>query len=353
MNKLRTIFGLLVGLSSGRVLALDLTGQVLTLDGKGKSGVIVTIAGSSLSTTTDASGYWAFGAYTNLRRGASENRKVTKKLVMRDGHIQAVWNGFDPVGRPATGLTVPAYSARAKDVQSKVDTLLFSWNGKVFLRDTVSAARVGIVRTFDTTWNPSIIYGWLSDERDSHLYRTISIASMTWMAENLNYSAGQTIGVCYNDADGATTSGSEDTCKRYGRIYKWTEAVAGDSTSDPMPDQARGICPTGWHVTNTTEWNNLAAAVTSSVGCTKLRSAYFWPVADRGVDTIGFRALPAGYQSNWKYSFNGLGTYTTFWFSTKWGDTQGRTVYFSPGKVYLWWGEDDMDMKYSVRCAKD
>jgi uncharacterized protein (TIGR02145 family) len=73
------------------------------------------------------------------------------------------------------------------------------------------------------------------------------------MAQNLNYETKNSY--CYND--------STTYCEKYGRLY--TLAAAMDSVkigcgnglvcSPAYPVQ--GVCPDGWHLPDTTEWNEM------------------------------------------------------------------------------------------------
>src|SRR5215469_10890371 len=94
-------------------------------------------------------------------------------------------------------------------------------------------------------FNPAITYGSFTDSRDSKTYRTVVIGTQTWMAENLNYNA--TGSKCYND--------STQYCDLYGRLYDWTTAMAGVSSSSANPSGVLGICPVGWHLPSDAEWN--------------------------------------------------------------------------------------------------
>ena len=101
--------------------------------------------------------------------------------------------------------------------------------------------------------------GTMVDERDCRTYKTITIGTQTWMAENLKFEY-KVDGVTYGNFC------NPDSCETFGRHYTW--AAAMDSavvfTNDsencgygvicsptyPVP----GICPEGWHIPDSTEW---------------------------------------------------------------------------------------------------
>jgi len=120
-------------------------------------------------------------------------------------------------------------------------------------------------------------------------YKTVTIGSQTWMAENLNYAgANGTTGVCYGN--------STDSCKKYGRLYTWSEVMQGSTSSRTSPSNVKGICPTGWHVPSDAEWTTLENYVDASGSTegTKLKSTSGWSDTGNGTDAYGFRALPGG-----------------------------------------------------------
>jgi hypothetical protein len=62
---------------------------------------------------------------------------------------------------------------------------------------------------------------------------TVQIGEQVWMAENLNYAAGNN--ACYGD--------KESNCQKCGRLYDWSTATM--------------ICPSGWHLPTNAEWEAL------------------------------------------------------------------------------------------------
>jgi uncharacterized protein (TIGR02145 family) len=122
-----------------------------------------------------------------------------------------------------------------------------------------------------------------TDERDGKPYKKVTIGTQTWMAENLNYAAYNS--VCYENREGS--------CAVYGRLYRWSTAMNGESSSNKNPSNVRGVCPAGWHLPSDAEWTQLQTYVGSNAG-TKLKSTNGWSGDGSGTDDYGFSALPGG-----------------------------------------------------------
>ena len=167
-----------------------------------------------------------------------------------------------------------------------------------------------------------------TDSRDGRSYDIVQIGSQTWMAENLNY-----------EVEGsACPEGENRNCSRYGRLYTW--------------DMARTVCPEGWHLPDSADFEKLIAAVGGAeVAGYALKSTSGWFKKGNGSDDYGFNALPAGYrQGNGK--FDGIGGYAHIWSAVETPD--GLAYYmlldFSIKAAKLSaFGKDEAR---SVRCVK-
>lgn len=71
------------------------------------------------------------------------------------------------------------------------------------------------------------------DSRDGKSYDAFIYGGMTWMSENLRHKTKHSW--CYQD--------KRSSCKEYGRLYTWEDAVHA--------------CPAGWHLPTNAEWDSL------------------------------------------------------------------------------------------------
>jgi uncharacterized protein (TIGR02145 family) len=190
----------------------------------------------------------------------------------------------------------------------------------------------------------------MTDSRDGQTYKTVTIGTQTWMAENLNYKTDSSF--CYNNV--------ESNCAKYGRLYTWAAAVGklesecGYGYTCTLPSgNIQGVCPNGWHLPSKAEWETLFNAVGGQSTAGKvLKSTSGWYDNGNGTDSFGFSALPAGYRySNGDY--NDEGVLALFWSSTE-------NISFSAYYMGLDFNHDDAGLnhdrknsRFSVRCLKD
>ena len=198
----------------------------------------------------------------------------------------------------------------------------------------------------------SFVDGWMVDPRDKQLYRVVTIGEQTWMAENLNYKTE-------NSWCGGGSGENEGDCTKYGRLYTWAAAVGksedecGYGKTCGLSGKVRGVCPEGWHLPDTTEWNKLFTAVGGNdTAGKKLKSQTGWISSRDGTDAYGFSAFPAGNRND-SGGFGSEGYYAYFWSATENGSyyAYGMRLYRSNEDAYL-----DYSSKYyafSVRCLKD
>lgn len=199
--------------------------------------------------------------------------------------------------------------------------------------------------------------GNLTDSRDGQTYKTVTIGSQIWMAENLNFKTDSSF--CYNN--------EETNCTKYGRLYTWAAAMdsvgswssngkgCGYSKTCSPTYPVRGVCPEGWHLPSEDECNTLFTAVGgSSTAGTKLKSTSerFGYRYGYSTDAFGFSALLAGFKG-YNVIYYEKDYYAYFWSSTESGSYNAyyMRIAYNNDDVTL---SDVVDKNrgLSVRCLK-
>ncbi len=176
---------------------------------------------------------------------------------------------------------------------------------------------------------PEPVEGTLTDSRDSQTYKTVTIGSQVWMAENLNYETGDSY--CYND--------TIEYCTKYGRFYTW--------------DAATTACPSGWHLPSKTEWESLISEIGGeSIAGKVLKSTKGWDKNGNGTDAFGFTVLPVGSRRD-NGDYDGEGGFARFWSSTEYNSNSVHYLYIDYYLDKSQLARLEKNYGLSVRCLKD
>ena len=197
----------------------------------------------------------------------------------------------------------------------------------------------------------SVIVSSMMDSRNGQTYKTVTIGTQTWMAENLNYETANSY--CYND--------NAANCTKYGRLYTWAAAMDSAGTwttngkgcgynktcSPTYP--VRGVCPSGWHLPSKDEWNTLFTAVGGQSTAGKVLKS----TSGNGTEAFSFSALLAGGR-NVGGGYYSEGNGALFWSST--AELDSDYVYIMFLNYYYDGANLGYGSKYfgfSVRCLQD
>jgi len=189
---------------------------------------------------------------------------------------------------------------------------------------------------------------------DGNVYRTVVIGTQYWMAENLKvkkYRNGDNITHIDNDSnwasntDGAYGYYDNNTVNRdtYGMLYNWYAV-----------DNSSGLCPQGWHVPTSTEFNDLTTELGSNPALKlKETGTVHWSSESTGTsNSSGFTALPAGLRQYNNGTYMNLRDYTYFWtsssttYATFKSLSHNSSGSFGSGSTLKTYG-------FSIRCLKD
>ena len=212
-------------------------------------------------------------------------------------------------------------------------------------------------------------------------YKTVRIGNRIWMAENLNYrytaaTSLDSSSFCYNN--------EKLNCDTYGRLYTWSAAVdsagvvnasgAGLGCGFPKTCSAtsiQGVCPTGWHLPTSAEYNDFQKAVKVHEAYAATQNFEYYnsddlflndPVGDDYFSNPhGFSVLLAGSVSTLggktKITYSGFGYFAGFWTSTNSGALASLWYRVNgTNDTYFSLGYNSSYLKHtglSVRCIRD
>ncbi len=133
----------------------------------------------------------------------------------------------------------------------------------------------------------------LTDFRDGQVYKTVTIGTQIWMAENLNYLPNDTVGTIWAGntlcGGGAWKTKIEGDCEIYGRLYE--ENFANER------EYRLAVCPDGWSLPTRAQYEELVSFLGDDV-VNKMRidNSIYWDI-DEATNQSGFSALPSGHYS--------------------------------------------------------
>jgi uncharacterized protein (TIGR02145 family) len=191
---------------------------------------------------------------------------------------------------------------------------------------------------------------------EGNVYKTVTIGTQVWMAENLKttkFNDGAVIPLVNDDqAWGALTTPAlcwynKDAIvnkNTFGALYNWYTV----STNK--------LCPKGWHVSSDAEWTTLTTFLGGeNVAGGKLREAGIthWEKPNTGATNgSGFTTLPGGYRNN-QGAFANIGFFGFWWTATEnyptasWCRTMG-CVGIDVLRIF-----SIKKNGYSIRCIRD
>lgn len=172
--------------------------------------------------------------------------------------------------------------------------------------------------------------GKFTDPRDSTVYKTVTIAGITWMAENLRYKV-----------PGGTSDSFDKNphnVASYGILYDWRTAMKA--------------CPDGWHLPSGQEWRTL-------VNNLEVDEAWI----DKGSGPGNFDIQLAGMQ-NHEGTFTEMDEGAYYWTSTEYNEHEAEFFSYlildDHPVIDISRKEDMPDIhgaekanKYSVRCVRN
>ena len=218
---------------------------------------------------------------------------------------------------------------KQKIMISEIDTGYVTCRNNQWVVDSiVEVVKPKVYPNMDSVFGSEYVHGTFTDDRDTKVYKTANIyydydgvSTITVMAQNLNY-ANITIDsntIVFDDSKVEKRCYKDDPwyCDNYfGALYTWSEAMGLPKVCDSvgveenpkcnidLSKKVQGVCPTGWHVMDETEWKHIAYYNGIDMSYTLLSHAV-WP-QKKGHNSYGLSILPYGDEGAYREG-------ATFW----------------------------------------
>ncbi len=217
--------------------------------------------------------------------------------------------------------------------------------------NTCQASAVQTMTVYRSNADYQCVNNTFTDPRNTdpatNKYPTFQITANSrtscWMIKNLNW--GNSIASALNQTDNCTVERycppNDNSCSAYGSLFQWDELMQYGST----PGWSKGVCPPGWHVPTSLEWQDLIDACQGNgIAAGALK------------DPLGsFLALLNGmYYLNTTWAFTAADNLkgSMFWTSTMAGSKPLARGINMPNPSVSYY-ESSKANAFPVRCVKD
>ena len=239
-------------------------------------------------------------------------------------------SGTSSSGKPGYSSSVQS-SSSLKGSSSSVANL--SSSSALSSSSTASSSSSGESKIVDSTYNA------FTDKRDGNVYRVYSVGTQVWMAENLRY---------HDENSSPVLKGRHWEWKEGEYVYAFAavmDDVACEEELCSVSFPHRGICPSGWHVPESSEWQTLVDST-----------------ENQGVSLFE----ESGFNAGWNYEYDarnrGVGEdgpgyrHARFWSATQ-NNAQGADEWYSPYNLgtasYFRSQGYSKKFGYALRCVAD
>ena len=150
---------------------------------------------------------------------------------------------------------------------------------------------------------------------------------------------------CFNYSPDGDACDDAWSLNEYGRLYNWYAV-----------DDARGLCPSGWHVPTDEEWTILTDHLGGEpVAGVQMKTNYGWNNDGNGTNSSGFSGLPGGVRFNTGYGrFSETGNAGIWWSSSPTPNgSYAWSRYLNNVSEDVYRSNMHPQVGLSVRCVRD
>jgi uncharacterized protein (TIGR02145 family) len=205
-------------------------------------------------------------------------------------------------------------------------------------------------------------------DADGNVYQTVVIGSQEWMTENLrssHFANGEPIPhvpsiqdwVVLNTAAFCWYNNDSLSEVPHGKLYNWFAV-----------NDSRNVCPTGWHVPSTQDWDllsdhlggaDVAGGPLKATGTIQEGTGLWLSPNDEATNQTAFTGIPSGARGFWSgieppdESYAGMGGFAIYWAnsSANMDSASYRYLSYGNGRVYAEQALKSWGM--TIRCVRD
>jgi len=194
--------------------------------------------------------------------------------------------------------------------------------------------------------------------QEGNEFKWVGIGTQIWMAENLDVTSlndGTQIPNITDDVEWSNLytpsyvwyANEPNYRDSLGAMYNWYAL------------ETQKLCPEGWHIPNTTEWETLKQYLSDNGNegheGTALKALIGWGESGNGTDLYGFSAMPVGYRSydGTFMNTNSAGSFASFWSTTVTNPATADGWEVASNNTTMSKNPTFKSIGRSVRCIKD
>ncbi|MEN0051239.1 MAG: FISUMP domain-containing protein [Bacteroidota bacterium] len=211
-----------------------------------------------------------------------------------------------------------------------------------------------------TETNTISVEGIKLEDIDGNEYRTTQFIGRIWMAENLRTTH------CRDGSPIEALNLGSGSIQRKGMFWHDNSPNSPNSVlHGPVYNQNTvlncEVCPEGWHIPNTDEWNLLirnwqdddrpgAVGLQYAAYQMRVRGNDYWNNNDKATNSSGFSALPGGWLNSESTIYSFFGNRVGYWLQE---DNPIEVLKVASGDDGTWRGFFDSRECFYIRCVKD
>ncbi len=276
---------------------------------------------------------------------SSDNKPISSSSEVQESSSSEMSSSSEKIDSSSSNVESSSSETATQSSSEKVEE---SSSSEEIVESSSSGINVVSSSSLNSVYDA--VNNTLTDSRDGQVYKTVTIGTQVWMAENLNYLPEDTVGTIWAGKSlcggGAWKGKIEGDCNIYGRLYE------DDFTK--KEENINSICPDGWSLPSKKQYEILTSFLgEDAINKMKIAVTAYWSI-NESTNQSGFSAIPAGYYSSLGFNdmhHEGVSVASFAFVCT--GSNDRNVISIEEDESDFWWGSFGNHYHMSVRCIKD